>query len=245
MIEIESYIKGLKLTWIRRLISGDTKLKKLVEFSENIDFTSMAYTGPNRNIQNSFWKEVFEAWKTMLKKSSFIDKEMPNTCCFWNNDNIKVGHQTVYFKPWISKGILIVNDLLDLNGNFLSVENFQNLYNIRTNPLTDYGLTKSIKTYLRSLDISTNDIVRRPGPFIPNNINTIIKSKKGSKDMYNVIKLKSSAPKCEEKWTQSLNCNLDWKKINLLAFKVTKNTKFQWFQYRIIHRILGTKTLLF
>ena len=43
----------------------------------------------------------------------------------------------------------------------------------------------------------------------------------------------------------SSKCNLNWKEIYCLPFITTKSSKLQWFQYRIIHRILGTNSLLY
>ena len=43
----------------------------------------------------------------------------------------------------------------------------------------------------------------------------------------------------------SSKCNLNWKEIYCLPFITTKSSKLQWFQYIIIHRILGTNSLLY
>jgi hypothetical protein len=50
---------------------------------------------------------------------------------------------------------------------------------------------------------------------------------------------------CEEKWTEALNVILIRKETYSLPFITTKSSKLQWFQYRIIHRILGTNSLLY
>ena len=72
------------------------------------------------------------------------------------------------------------------------------------------------------------------------------KSQIGSKDIYNTFNDKKSNPKqkCEQKWSLILNANFNWKNIHVLPSYITKNSKLQWFQYRIIHRILGTNELL-
>ena len=62
--------------------------------------------------------------------------------------------------------------------------------------------------------------------------------------MYNLLKKSDESPKNEEKWDNVLNKEYDWKSINSSIFSTTKNTKLQWFQYRIVHRILGTNELL-
>lgn len=39
--------------------------------------------------------------------------------------------------------------------------------------------------------------------------------------------------------------NIDWKSLYITPFKSCKNTKLQWFQYRINQRIIATNDLLF
>jgi hypothetical protein len=72
-----------------------------------------------------------------------------------------------------------------------------------------------------------------------------MKSQKGSKDMYHILNSNSIKLKCEEKWTEALNVILHWKEIYRLPFITAKSSKLRWFQYRIIHRILGTNSLLY
>ena len=40
------------------------------------------------------------------------------------NSFIKVDHKTLYFKKWIKKGLVFVQDLLDQNGRLLSKDDF-------------------------------------------------------------------------------------------------------------------------
>ena len=48
------------------------------------------------------------------------------------------------------------------------------------------------------------------------------------------------------RWSELLEIdNIELKNIHKLPFRITKNCKLQWFQYRIINRILGTNSFLF
>ena len=62
--------------------------------------------------------------------------------------------------------------------------------------------------------------------------------------MYEVLINRIETNKHEEKWDTSLNKTHKWAKINSMTFSFTKSSKLQWFQYRIIHRVLGTNELL-
>ena len=82
---------------------------------------------------------------------------------------------------------------------------------------------------------------------IPLNLRIFLQDKKGSKRFYNTLIKCNKIPSGTKKWN-SLFDNIDkqtWDKYYLMPFRVTKNTKFQWFQYRVIHHILATNSLLF
>jgi len=84
------------------------------------------------------------------------------------------------------------------------------------------------------------------GPQIPFNLDIIIRNKRCTKDIYNVLILQGCrTTNNEKKWEDKLNNNdLNWKSIYQLPFISTKKSKLQWLQYRINHRILATNSFL-
>ena len=53
--------------------------------------------------------------------------------------------------------------------------------------------------------------------------------------------------KYKDKWNTTLSVNLsdqEWKMINILPFRITKDTLLRWLQYRIIHRCIATNDIL-
>ena len=75
-------------------------------------------------------------------------------------------------------------------------------------------------------------------------VKNILLENNGSKKVYNVLINNNENPTCQAKWN-NLFQNVDWKKIYGLVFRITRDTYIQWFQTRIIHRILATNSLLF
>ena len=87
-----------------------------------------------------------------------------------------------------------------------------------------------------------NPIVK---PVWPTTIEILLKSRKGSKDFY---KLQFQTLPFKTKWETVVDDKLDhedWKAIYKHCFKVIQDNEIIWLQYRIINRILGTKSLLF
>ena len=67
---------------------------------------------------------------------------------------------------------------------------FKETYNIKTNFLSYQRVTSEIKSYLKLLNVSSNDLQKVNGFLLPNNMKIFYKSEKDSKDMYNVLNIK-------------------------------------------------------
>ena len=117
MINLKAFIQGLKLTWVRRLFHSESNWVKLYKYSEKNDFTELAYLGPVKASKNKFWKEVFDSWNNLkeLHLPRYTGDVLSTS--LWNNNSIKVGNSTVYYKNWAKRGIWTVNDLIDNQGN--------------------------------------------------------------------------------------------------------------------------------
>ena len=77
----------------------------------------------------------------------------------------------------------------------------------------------------------------------------MLSNKEKAKGYYKVLSEKSENIICtlHQKWQGDLNYTFEesqWYKIFKICFKVVKDNNIIWFQYRLIHRILGTRSLL-
>ena len=61
-----------------------------------------------------------------------------------------------------------------------------------------------------------------------------------------LIKIKITTKFFKLKWNQSLDCNvIPWRPLYKSCFYSILDNHYAWFQYRILHRILGVQDLLF
>ena len=141
MIEVDTFMKSLKLTWLRRILFTKNKYSDFV----CLQYGSKYIDSNTINIDNEFWKDI------ILSLNVFLDKVKPSS---WNellstpifdNQSIKVGGNVRFYRSWENKGILLINDLLDLNGDLLSYAEFQTKFGLQTNFLVFEGIVKSIK----------------------------------------------------------------------------------------------------
>lgn len=143
------------------------------------------------------------------------------------------------------KGVLYVYDFFSTNGQILQYEDFCDKCDVLIPFTTYYGIVNNIKMLKLPYDVNT---VMFNNPYYPVFLKPILKNIKGSKEIYDIITATSwEKPKYETKWENELNLDVDrfwWKLHNRAIFKISTDVQIQWFQYRIVHRILTTNVFL-
>lgn len=250
MINLNYYIYSLKCTWIRRLITSETKYKSIFEIyytnvdnliTRGIEFVRKLKT----NKPNKFWNEVLDSWvkvNNLICPTTFEDILSVN---IWDNKDIKIANKTIFYKRWYDKHICFIKDLINDDGTLMDAQTFCDRYEIRVNFLEYLGVRMAIDNYIRTKRINVEPCTTI-NIYLPFNIKLLLKSKKGCKDMYGVFNTKKIISKSQQKWNNIFeNVNLNWNIIYKLPAKSCNNTKLHWFQYRILHRIIATNDLLF
>ena len=141
----------------------------------------------------------------------------------WNNANIKIGGNSVLYKTWDNHEIRYINDMLSPDGDFLSLCDIQNKYDVKINFLHYHGIKKAIcKPYSHIISSSNNTL---QNPFQGFNTSMILKEAKGCKQLYNVFLSGFQVKfKCIDKWNDLLSIHLidkDWFKISHYNWKCT------------------------
>ena len=78
----------------------------------------------------------------------------------WNKD-IKIGKNTILFRTWFSRGVSIIENLLDHNLDFTR-EEFKTRHQIKTNLLTYYGVINAILNEYKKSIKQTNAQQEQP-----------------------------------------------------------------------------------
>ena len=66
------------------------------------------------------------------------------TFILWNNKDITIEEKSIYWKAWFDKDIHFVQDLLNKNGNFLSLSELNDKYKLKTNFLSYQQIISAI-----------------------------------------------------------------------------------------------------
>jgi hypothetical protein len=201
-----------------------------------------------KELKNEFWKDTFMAFSEYIDTLPLNDNIAGSVPLFYNH-KIIIGSKSLFTKTWFDAGVQYIADIYNVeNKMFLSHEDFNTKYHLNANFLSFLSLVKSVKSFLNSLNIDENNLQVDPRPGIPPYMKYILRQKKGCKDIYNSLNSNNAIPTSQKKWSDKLNITFeakDWKIFYSLPFNLTTDTKVQWFQVRILHRILGTNDLLY
>ena len=253
MVNMESFITALRLSWIKRIVTNTHNPPWISVFESTITpIHRLLNLGCNfikklsAEIKNPFWKEVLIAWYKLSAKTPIdtIDQFLMEP--IWYNP--KLCDYPLFVNECYNKGIYRVHDLLKNTGSLYTREQLMAIYRIdNLDYLTYYRISSMLKKAIKSLFPNTpiNQLTLAK-PIFPPTIRTLTKSKKGIKHIYNLFN--SEILPLHTKWDIDLQTNIDmqtWKYANSLPFWIIKDNYLAWFQFKILYRILGVKSLLF
>ena len=252
--DIESYAKALKISWIQRYVdeknTGQWKVffKKYLDiFGGSIIFNcNMDHRDTKiRNIKNIFYKNILENWFELNEINNDAISKCDNQI-IWNNKHILINNSTIFYREWFEKGIIHVGDLYE-NRHFITLNSIRNRFNVNTNFVQYFGLCRAIP---RTWKTEINNIApNRPYNLASNKYFILNTSPKPSKIFYWLyVKTHCKPPeKVKQKWKdifQDLK-EQHFRKIFIMPYTCTIETKLRNFQLKFIHRILPNRNLLF
>ena len=144
----------------------------------------------------------------------------------------------VFFPHWYQAGIKQISDLFDsCQGHFLPFNSFCNKFKVKCSFLQYYSILSSIpQNWKKLLQECPKDSAMPPISICSLSCKAIYSILLSLEDL--------PPPTSEEKRLESGVEKSDLTKICLLPFKATREIKLTTFQYKIIHRILPTNSLL-
>ena len=249
MVHLISFIKALKVSWLRRVIHSETANWCAFAF---INFSKVISTGPvyainQRNaLNNPFWKDILDAWADFCKIYKAENIQFILYSPVWYNSNFK-NSQNLYINDWFKKGVKNICDLLNENGEFYQFEEFKQIYGIR-------GTILDYEYVLRKIPDQWKIILENNKVFyIQNRFNVVrspyiaclLKDKKGSRVFYDIFTMVEDINK-HNKWENELGHinERDWNIYHSVVTDIDE-IKLRDFQYKINNKILVTKSFLF
>ena len=169
----------------------------------------------------------------------------------FNNKEILIGNQAVFYKEWFQKGIFLVQGLLEENGQFLTFPEFIKKYEVECNFLNYMQVVSAIPKHLLNkakelrVDKSTF-LAENAFQLSPNTVIDLHKLK--SREYYCLLMNKDNVEIClacskRARDLQTVDLQLDTY-FNRVK-NVCKNNKLNEFYLKLLHRIVVIKKELF
>ena len=118
MIDLETMVKSLRLSWLKKIFSENNgtwknylrhQLKNvggLFLFYCNYDIKDVA-------ISSKFYSELLQWWSEF--REDFSSEKLYQNI-IWNNKDIRVNDKPIFYKTFVNSGLILVSDLrIDLN----------------------------------------------------------------------------------------------------------------------------------
>ena len=243
LIDIETQIKALRLSWIPCILDSTRKgpwksyfnhylkpyggtflLKCIYEFK---DLTTLL---------NSFYSDLLLWWEEF--RNTFCDINYAQRI-IWNNTNedLRIDNRSVFYKLYYESGIVYVRDLIFESDNKQS-HDFYRQKSLKTDFLTWTGLRLSVPKELRSFKIDSIN-------FKHNNIQFDVYRAKCKHFYKLIITAKAKLPNMSKKLISDFDISNSLEEIYSLPKTVASEMYIWSFQYRVLNYILYTNSKLF
>ena len=170
----------------------------------------------------------------------------------WLNKDITVEGKEIFWIDWYIHGIQFIKDILTENGVFMTAEQLNEKYGVKTNFLSVLQIRQSLPYEWRQR-IMNLDVILPSNPILTLKFTTKTTpfTKFKTFSFYQMLSkleqdINGLQPKCIPKWNNIFNNELHvWEDIFLRPFAVGRSTKLQSFQFRLLHRIITCNHWLF
>ena len=243
-------VKSLRLAWISRLLSSTTdSWKTIPNYYLNtyggLKFLLKCNYNPS-SVNNSlltFYRELLEYFQEFKEKTNIFSY---GKFLLWNNEAITIDKNTLFWKSWFKKNILSVQAILNADGNFLTFQEFQDKFNIKTDYLHYFQLIAAIPSDLKKKAreceapshelLNTTTVSLFPG-------SPIDLADMRCKHYYNIL---NKNPTVEPTGIKAWKVNYadtytEWNNNFSFIYHSTRDNKLRQFSFRLLHRIIVTK----
>ena len=250
MVDLNSQIKALRLSWMKRIFTpGSGTWKSYLQYilNKNGGFLlfSCNYNMDLLEINSQFYRELLQWWAEF--RENFAE-EKNWQFIIWNNKKILIDNKSVYYSQYFRSGIISVNDLHFDIDNLASFNRIAAKEIDVSNFLTWTGLRNSVPPNLRQLhSSSTVDSRSTVKPSFKHSKCVFDVTKTKSKHYYSLlIGAKARLPNNSINLKREFNLTEEQLgKFYLLPHTVTSEPYLKVFQYKVLNSILNTNDKLY
>lgn len=253
LTHLPSFAKALKIRWMKLFFTNQTDggCVSILRASIGQPVASAIGSLDSRSLKviasqvsNNFWADVIRAWADLIDNDEIEPDEIVKHR-LWQAWFIRNPNLARLSSLLTEKGCVYIADLLDQTCNFLSLEDFMAKFDIRMNWFDYVSLVSSVP---RSWRLKLEHMEENPGAQDDlKTVQALKKTKKVCNYAYQIfVKKLNYKDKYKQHWQNLLGeiTENEWVKYNVNAFRCTQSAKLQSFQFKVIHKILYTNSLL-
>ena len=246
MIDVNAFIRSLKLSWLKRLTESKAEWAKLVQqelpsIQRILQFGSRKLLKIRSRISNPFWQDVLEAYSRF---SIDYNPGLPLvlTESLWYSDYSKF--KCTIVEEWNRKGLRFLADLIDEStGQVMTREALKARFGISMTFLCYSSLLKSLPDCVKFQ--KANNVQK---PIIPLRMNLVLNDRNFARFAYGIsvecrkVEFVQSIEKQKQKWLRDVGY-FDGGSFETVM-KATHSTRYQFFHYKLVNRIITTNRFL-
>ena len=241
MLDINSTICSLKLSWLRRLKVNNDLRNIVLNFYPDFDkiFSTGGEISNNINFHNQFWNDVAKHYKKLNDKSHPQNiNEFFSEFLFYNK-NILIDNTPIFIRVWYEANIKRIGDVSNNEKRLMTYQQFIAKFpNIATNFLTFQGIIRAIRHYANNLGIDLDiDSAQYDLPVVWRII------LKGNYHIKQILVNVNETHSAMGKWETYFG-RLEWGNIFSNTHKISLDPRLKWFQLRVLFRIIPTNRYL-
>ena len=239
MLDLISYMKALKITWVRRYITkcGSWRTIASASIASKVEFWLMGHAALRRkavHIKNKFWRDVLLA---LADFKEVYKGEVTSSPIFFSD---VTKFKFTWIKEWYEKGVRTLNDLLNADGTVMEYDEWKQTYNINATFLDYLSLLRSVPVDWKE----SREKRKLDEPLLNSAIACIVSKQAGAAHISKIfveVKTKQQDNIWEKTWDSRLQ-ETNWANI----YECLKYTpvQYRYVRYKIITRIVGTNSLL-
>ena len=186
MVDIHHFMISLKLSWLQKLFKQVNPPWK-VFISEIMDYKGVFLLGSQwskitaLSLQNPFWKDVFSSWVIFLRTVTPMNDLDKLSVPLWYNKDIS--QENMYFANWAANGVLFPADIIQEDGNLMTLTDIQTHFDLSINFLDYYRVRLNLEKFIKHTNIENFQIKK---PFLPYYLKFVCGNVKSNK-LYRII----------------------------------------------------------
>ena len=247
---VHTVVKSLRLSWLGRLLNCTNETWQAIPNSCFNKCGGLPFLLKCNYDSKHFDKKMPLFYNEMLDYFKELRSGYPDVynseLILWNNKEITIESKSIFWKYLFEKGIYFVQDVLNKDGKFLSLENMQRKCNVQLNYLKYFQLIAAIPNYLKrkaqATAVTSRNIIEERDIFHLSKNKAISLTKCKCKDYYKLFQEKVTIePTAVKRWCRRFpNFDSSWKQILHKIYEMTSDKKLREFGLKAFHRILVT-----